>query len=136
MRRMTRAVAEIGEHWIPSDATFGARLALIRQQMGWGNLKEAALACGLPQESWRSWERDNRTPRDYSVVCKKIAERTGCDLFWLLTGEAPTRPHEHPGAEEIGADRPQAPGAATHWYSASRQYRLAGNIAAAIPVSA
>jgi hypothetical protein len=76
----------MGESWVPSDQFFGARLALVRQKMGWGNVKEAALACQLPQESWRSWERDNRQPRDFQSICEKIAARTGCDLFWLMTG--------------------------------------------------
>lgn len=70
--------------WIAADDTFGARLALVRQRMGWGNVKEAALSCGVPQESWRTWERDNVTPRDYFTACKKISERTGCDYGWLV----------------------------------------------------
>lgn len=69
--------------WRPDDTTFGARLALVRQHMGWGNVKEAALACGLPVASWRNWERDGRQPRDYVAVCMKISERTGADLAWL-----------------------------------------------------
>lgn len=70
--------------WIPDDRAFGARLALVRQRMEWGNVKEAALACGLPPESWRTWERDNVNPQKYQEVCEKIAARTGCDLGWLL----------------------------------------------------
>ena len=69
--------------WVATDATFGARLALIRQRCGWGNTKEAALACGLPVQSWRGWERDGRQPRDFIQVCEKIAKATGCDVFWL-----------------------------------------------------
>ena len=56
---MTTAPTEQG--WVADDSEFGARLALIRQRMAWGNVKEAALACGLPVESWRNWERDGRT---------------------------------------------------------------------------
>ncbi len=70
--------------WIPDDSAFGARLALIRQRMSWGNVKEAALACGVPVESWRAWERDNVLPRNYPNICRQIAERTGCDLGWLM----------------------------------------------------
>lgn len=70
--------------WRPDDSEFGARLALIRQRMGWGNVKEAALACGLPVESWRNWERDGRIPRDFVAVCKAISDRTGVDLSWLV----------------------------------------------------
>ena len=69
--------------WIPTGAHFGARLALVRQHVGWGNVTEAALACGLPVASWRNWERDGRLPRDLITVCRKIADRTGCDLGWL-----------------------------------------------------
>ncbi len=47
--------------WVPDTSTFGARLALVRQRMGW-NLKEAALACQLPQGSWREWELKRRKP--------------------------------------------------------------------------
>ncbi len=73
----------LGHGWRPDDASFGARLALVRQRMGWGNVKEAALACGLPVESWRNWERDGRQPRDFIAVCARISERTGVDLAWL-----------------------------------------------------
>ena len=40
---MTSPAAERG--WIPGTTEFGARLALIRQAMGWGNVQEAAVAC-------------------------------------------------------------------------------------------
>lgn len=72
--------------WTADDGTFGARLALIRQRMSWGNVKEAATACGLPVESWRTWERDNVTPRRIVEIALIISERTGCDYGWLLTG--------------------------------------------------
>jgi hypothetical protein len=72
------------EAWIANDATFGARLALIRQRCGWGNLKEAAVACGIAVESWRSWERDGTLPRRYLDVCAQIARATGCDYGWLV----------------------------------------------------
>ena len=74
--------------WIPTDDTFGARLALIRQRMSWGNVKEAALACALPPESWRTWERDNVEPRRYETICRQIAGRVGCDLDWLMRGSS------------------------------------------------
>jgi hypothetical protein len=70
--------------WVADDGTFGARLALIRQRMGWGNVREAALACGLPVESWRGWERDGRLPRDLITVGRAISSRTGCNLGWLV----------------------------------------------------
>lgn len=73
--------------WIPNDETFGARLALVRQHMGWGNVAEAALACGLPVPSWRNWERDGRTPRDLVGIAERIAEQSGVDFDWLLRGQ-------------------------------------------------
>jgi transcriptional regulator with XRE-family HTH domain len=73
--------------WVPETERFGARLALIRQQMGW-NLQEAAIECHLPAQSWRDWEKHGKTPRDYEGTCKTIATRTECDLVWLLTGKS------------------------------------------------
>lgn len=68
------------------DSSFGARLALVRQRMAWGNVKEAADECGLPAESWRRWERDGRAPRDVVQIAAVISDKTGCDLGWLLAG--------------------------------------------------
>lgn len=75
---MTTSAAE---DWVP-ELTFPARLAVVRNRMGW-NAKEAALACGLPAQSWRNWEAGKR-PQDYEAICKKIHERTGCNLPWLM----------------------------------------------------
>ena len=75
-----------GGTWVPDLTSFGSRLALVRQRMGWGNVKEAALACGLPVSSWRNWERDGRQPRDYMTACQQVAQRTGVDLAWLAMG--------------------------------------------------
>lgn len=72
--------------WVPTDATFGARLALIRQHMHWGNIAEAAKECGVPVDSWRNWEVDGREPRRMTVIAKQIATRTGCDYLWLVHG--------------------------------------------------
>lgn len=72
--------------WIPSDETFGARLALIRQKMGWGNVKKAAEECGLPVQSWRTWERDGVVPHRQVTIAMTIATRTGCDYLWLVHG--------------------------------------------------
>lgn len=74
--------------WMPDDSTFGARLALIRQRMQWGNVREAAIACSIPPESWRTWERDGVTPRKLVEMATLISERTGCDLGWLVAGPA------------------------------------------------
>ncbi len=72
--------------WIPAPDTFGARLALVRQRMGWGNVKAAAQACGLPVETWRTWERDGVEPRRLTTIAMTIATRTGCDYLWLVHG--------------------------------------------------
>lgn len=84
--------ADLPDNWRADASTFGARLALVRQRLGWGNVKEAAVACGLPAESWRTWERDGTTPRDTAAVARKIADRTRCDYLWLVLGvDAPER---------------------------------------------
>lgn len=56
--------------------------------MSWGNVKEAAIECGLPPESWRTWERDGVSPRRIVETAQLISKRTGCDFMWLLTGSA------------------------------------------------
>lgn len=73
------------ERWTPSLDTFGARLAAIRQKLGW-NVKEAAIACGLPPENWRRWEQENIEPRRLVTIAMAIATRTGVDLDWLVYG--------------------------------------------------
>lgn len=71
--------------WVASDDTFGARLALIRQKMGW-NIAKAARECGLDGESWRLWEQAGREPSRLITICMAIATRTGCDYMWLVHG--------------------------------------------------
>lgn len=80
----TEAVTELG--WVPTADSFGARLALIRQRLNW-NIKEAALECELPPQSWRTWEGGGSC-RDQERVARKIAARTGCDYLWLFAGYA------------------------------------------------
>lgn len=65
---------------------FGARLALIRWRMGW-NQKEAALACGLPQSSWREWELSGRVPHNLVEVAARISRATGLSDYWIMTGK-------------------------------------------------
>jgi transcriptional regulator with XRE-family HTH domain len=73
-----------GTHAIrPDDSTFGARLALIRQAKGW-NVKEAAVACDLPGQSWRRWEQGPTVPRGYLATCRRIALAASVDLAWLV----------------------------------------------------
>jgi hypothetical protein len=89
--------ADVSLGWKPDDQRFGARLALVRQYMGWGNVKEAALACRQPPESWRTWERDNVRPRDIVRISREISAATGCDYYWLLDGSTgPGNSERHP----------------------------------------
>lgn len=73
-------------NWVPRTGNFATRLVLVRHEMGW-NVKEAALACGIKPQSWREWELSGRRPRDYEGICRQIAERTACNLIWLLAGD-------------------------------------------------
>lgn len=74
------------EGWVADDATYGARLALIRQRMGWGNIAKAAKECGVPVDSWRNWEVDGRLPHRITTISMAITTRTGCDYLWLVHG--------------------------------------------------
>lgn len=76
----------------PDGATFGARLALVRQAKGW-NVREAAREAGVPAGSWRGWELHERAPRDYVTICRRIADAAGVDLAWL-TGIDPVAVNE------------------------------------------
>ena len=83
----------------PTLDTFGARLAIIRWAKGW-NQKEAALACRLPQASWREWELSDRKPRELVNVARAIAEATGYSEYWIMTGRQ-LEPTPGPGREEL-----------------------------------
>ena len=72
--------------WVPDLSTFGARLALVRQAMGWGNVKQAAVLCGIPPETWRTWERDGVEPKSLVSSAMKIADVSGVDYRWLALG--------------------------------------------------
>lgn len=88
--------------WVPDDNTFGARLALVRQRMGWGNVKLAAEACGLPPESWRTWERDGVEPRGLNRIARKVADVTGCSYAWLVDPALVSQP----GTERVSTPKP------------------------------
>lgn len=86
---MTASVGEVAtqtQSWIPNDETFGARLALVRWRMSW-NMKEAALAVGVPAASWRLWEVENAQPRNLVEIAERVSNRTGVDFDWLLRGQ-------------------------------------------------
>jgi len=103
----------VATEWIPAADTFGSRLILVRQRMGWGNVKQAAQECRLPVQSWRTWERDGVTPRQIVDVARRISLRTGCSFGWLLTGSADGSirttaydPMRVVGVFESGTERP------------------------------
>ena len=93
-----------GTPWIPDLDSCGARLALLRQKMGWGNVAEAARECGLDRESWRLWEQTGREPRRFITVAMAIATRTGVDLDWLVYGPAKAAAKAPERARAKGAD--------------------------------
>lgn len=96
--------ANVEHAWIPNaDDSFGARLALVRWKMSW-NMKEAALACGLPQQSWRQWEVIGSRPRNYAEVAAAISQATGVDDYWLMTGHSMTRPNGPDGGKSQPKD--------------------------------
>lgn len=68
----------------PTLDSFGARLAIIRWSKGW-NTKEAALACRVPEASWREWEA-GRSPRKLVEVARAISDSTGYSDYWIMTG--------------------------------------------------
>jgi len=78
------------ETWVP-ELDFSAKLALVRHRMGW-NIKEAALACGLPPQSWRGWEIQRRLPHNIRAVGRSISNRTGVDYSWLMEEDVTERP--------------------------------------------
>lgn len=81
--------------WVPTTDTFGARLALVRHQMGW-NMAEAAKACGVSESTWGGWERDGRSPHGLAQVAAAIARASGCDDVWLMKGKEQTRDYKGP----------------------------------------
>lgn len=95
-----------GRGLIPDDSQFKIRLAIVEGISGWTNVKEAALACGLPVESYRGWRTKGRLPRNMAEVAEKIcaatiraaedrrqrgeavtdAELRGVDFNWMVRG--------------------------------------------------
>lgn len=111
---MTTVDRPTAQGWVADDSTFGARLALVRQHMRWGNVKEAATACGLPVESWRSWERDGRAPQRLVDIAAIIADKTGCDYGWLLAGPRLNRTDRDLNPAWAGADHKDDPERVPH----------------------
>lgn len=88
--------------WIPDQESFGTRLAMVRQHHGW-NIKKAAIECGLDPVSWLYWETRGRMPRHYQGVCMQIAEHSGCQLVWLMTGQLHATRQYHPAELALAA---------------------------------
>jgi transcriptional regulator with XRE-family HTH domain len=70
--------------WVPED-TWGARLALVRQHMGW-NYEQAGKACDIEPETWRQWEKRGRSPRKIHEIARRIASVSGANYVWLMAG--------------------------------------------------
>lgn len=68
---------------LPHD-TFAARLVLLRHDLGMTQ-QEASDLAGVKRGAWATWEK-GRIPHDKAEIAKKIADRTGYDLRWLLYG--------------------------------------------------
>lgn len=119
--------------WIPTDTTLGARLALVRWRMGW-NIKEAAAACAVPAASWRLWEIDGSQPRNLVVIAKKIADRAGCDLGWLvgMPGVRRDRAYYPQRAERPADNRPSGRPKSAHAKDSLRRPRSTGNLKAVL----
>lgn len=81
---MSLTDAAVQPGWLPVD-TFGARLALVRQQMGGWNLKRAADECEISRANWAKWER-GASPRNMHEVVSMISRRTGVSREWLMWG--------------------------------------------------
>lgn len=78
--------------------------------MGW-NQKEAALACGLSQASWRGWELKGHEPRGFQAISEQIAGRTGVDQYWIMTGKVQGEHPSGPGGNVVafpGGANPRA----------------------------
>ena len=73
-----------GDGWVAED-TWGARLALVRQRMGW-NYEQAGQACTIEPETWRQWEKVGRSPRKIHEVARRIADVSGANYVWLMAG--------------------------------------------------
>lgn len=81
----TTEALDLAEPFIPTD-TFAVRLAILRAALGGWNVKRAADACGINDQSWRNWEAGVSKPRDMEGVCRQIARSTGVNLAWLMLG--------------------------------------------------
>jgi hypothetical protein len=82
--RMTTQPVDRRRGVIPTDDSFGMRLAMVEQLFGW-NPTEAATQCNLSPRSWMTW-KEGRKPRKMDEVVAAIVRRTGVDVLWLMYG--------------------------------------------------
>lgn len=70
---------------VPADS-FPVRLAIVRASMGGWNYRQASKATGIGAETWRLWEKRERTCQDMQGVSRKINKATGISFEWLMIG--------------------------------------------------
>jgi hypothetical protein len=69
--------------WVPKN-TLATRLRLVRQELGM-SVEDIATLCEVPIPTWRNWEH-GASPRRLDQQVRRISERTGVDLSWLMSG--------------------------------------------------
>lgn len=90
---MAANVEQHEEAWVPED-TFGARLVLVRRELGLTQA-QAADACGLDDGSWSNWERGAR-PRGLDEIVAAIVKSLRVNRDWLMWGSTSARlSHAH-----------------------------------------
>ena len=88
VQHITHAVLADGEiGWLPRVDTLRGPPRLGAPAHGLGHVKEAAESCGVPVQSWRTWE-DGGIPRDILRLAKRVSAVTGVNYYWQLDGEA------------------------------------------------
>src|SRR5664279_1085387 len=88
VQHITHAVLADGEiGWLPRVDTLRGPPRLGAPTHGLGHVKEAAESCGVPVQSWRTWE-DGGIPRDILRLAKRVSAVTGVNYYWQLDGEA------------------------------------------------
>lgn len=90
---------------VASLATFGDRLAAIRQEMRI-HPHEAAALIGVSDQTWRNWEAGTTQPQKMLETARKIAEATDYDLTWLLLGPLGDNPLTRCSTDKRGAHVP------------------------------
>ena len=79
---------------VPAD-TLGARLELLRRELGWSQRKSAEMT-GVPFGTWQGMEAGRRTVSLDQHVARIVAA-TGYDRDWLMWGGPLSPPSPFPG---------------------------------------